>query len=122
MLSLGLSFTLLIIHNWQHITDSVFKKDLYILAILALVYIIFASEQLGIVPTYDSGAYYGWSIRKLSNNFKFDFSNIFEYCLAQHISIGYALLACVGELLSPGTAWGVQFGHIFERKKSSFCV
>lgn len=87
---------------------------------LCLLYALLAFDTIHDIPIYDSGAYYSWSIAKLAPAFDFTTSNIFDYCLAGHISVGYGLFALLGELISPFTSSGVHLINILLAQFSIF--
>ncbi len=79
-------------------------------ALICIIFAILSIEVMDEVPMYDSGAYYSWSISRLASNFDFTCRNIFDYCLASHISVGYGMFALAGELITGG--YGVRLINI----------
>ena len=80
-------------------------------ALICIIFAVLSIEVIDEVPMYDSGAYYSWSISKLASHFDFTCRNIFDYCLASHISVGYGMFTLLGELISSG-GYGTHFINI----------
>lgn len=89
--------------------------------ILVLFFILFSLETVHEIPTCDSGVYYARSISRIAPRFNFTLKNIFDYCLASHLSVGYSLLLLMGELFAPYTAIGVHIVNIALASASIFC-
>lgn len=91
--------------EWKNVSN--YKE----VALICIIFAVLSIEVIDEVPMYDSGAYYSWSISKLASHFDFTCRNIFDYCLASHISVGYGMFTLLGELISSG-GYGVHFINI----------
>lgn len=78
--------------------------------ILLMAFVIVAVVNLGRIPVLDAGCYYSWG--GLCNLANFNDYSINRFLLCGHLSIGYSLIALIGELLFPHQLVGVQLINI----------
>ncbi|MBQ7557956.1 MAG: hypothetical protein IJT00_07820 [Lachnospiraceae bacterium] len=75
--------------------------------IISALFLIFSISSLSELPILDSGAYYGW-MRRIVTQFDFTFREMPYYCFYDHLSPGYGILVLIGELWNGGTGIGLH--------------
>ncbi len=75
--------------------------------IISALFLILSISSLSELPILDSGAYYGW-MRRVVTQFDFTFREMPYYCFYDHLSPGYGILVLIGELWNGGTGTGLH--------------
>lgn len=95
------------------------RINLYIVGLIILFF-VFAYETINEMPVCDAGVYYAVGVSDKIRHFDFTLDNIFDYCLAGHLSVGYGLLTLLGEMICMGSI-GVHIVNILLAMLSIYC-
>lgn len=87
-------------------------KEYLGLVLVCIAFFCMSYDTIYDIATYDSGVYFH-DIVALLGNFNFGFENIYDYCLADHLSVGYGLFSLIGQMLTPNSSIGNHLVNMF---------